>query len=521
MNILNDNNNFFSFSETIYNLIPKNFAYSFSVLLKKDYYDLINKISNDYLISPFNNNIKNEINNIKNILSQQENNLKNKIKDKESLTPNENISDIINEINIFISTSLFDIQKNLEFSISNEKKKSLNSLIKYEILPKINAINEKYKAINSDKFEQFQSLLDSFPDYSENINDKLNSETIIDNSQNVLNSLKEIIQNEILNHLKESFINLETFTKDIIDTTLENVVEKRNLVEVHNNRIQSAFDEYKNDYFVNINKLKETNEIFDLQQKYSNFKSVLNNTIKNVGNPITNSLDILEKELNQSQYFDFKEKLNTQLKNIKDSVNNLLNEESKILDESLNLVKNILPELFISNQNIFKNSIDESLLYLYKLTLPNVKNVDIKNSGIKKNIKIGNYKAIFSENAYHIINSAVNQLKYENSIKIIYNNDYTFTVDLTTKSELYLESSFETKNVFRGGFRGIIANTSISISSHNNFVKEQVKFKAISINKGTKYDNWIQYKNVKVCKRLWFTLWIKKNVGMNGEIIKF
>ena len=99
MNILNDNNNFF-FSETIYNLIPKNFAYSFSILLKKDYYDLINKISNDYLISPFNNNIKNEINNIKNILSQQENNLKNKIKDKESLTPNENISYIINEINI-------------------------------------------------------------------------------------------------------------------------------------------------------------------------------------------------------------------------------------------------------------------------------------------------------------------------------------------------------------------------------------------------------------------------------------
>ena len=184
MNILNDNNNFFSFSETIYNLIPKNFAYSFSVLLKKDYYDLINKISNDYLISPFNNNIKNEIDNIKNILSRQENNLKNKIKDKESLTPNENISDIINEINNFISTSLFDIQKNLEFSISNEKKKSLNSLINDKILSKINEINEKYKKINSDKFEQFQTLLDSFPDYSENINDKLNSETIIDNSQN-------------------------------------------------------------------------------------------------------------------------------------------------------------------------------------------------------------------------------------------------------------------------------------------------------------------------------------------------
>ena len=109
--------------------------------------------------------------------------------------------------------------------------------------------------------------------------------------------------------------------------------------------------------------------------------------------------------------------------------------------------------------------------------MKNVKNIDIKNSDIKKNIKIGNYEAIFYPgNVFHIINNAVNQLIYENSIKLIYNNDYTFTVELTSKSLLYLVSIFETKNVLRGGFKGTIANISISIRSHNNFVKEQVIF---------------------------------------------
>ena len=503
-NAFNDKNFISSFSENIYNLIPKYFDYSFTLSLKKDFSDLMNKMSNDYLISPLKNSINIDIYNIKNNLNNQEKNLEEMFKSKIITQPSTQITEILDKIKSFITVQMFEIQQNLEFSSSYNKKKSLDSLINEKILPLIKEINDINNNINSNKYAQFQPFLNNFNDYSSIAIEKLNSETIINTSQNVLNSLKETIETEILNYLKQSFNNL----KPLIDLTLKNVVEKRNLVEVKNNKIQSAFDLYKNDYFQICNEFNKANEINDLQKEYSNFLSILNNIFKNVGNPITNSLDYLEKELNQTQYLNFKEKLNIQLKNIKDSVNNLINKESNIIDESLNLIKVILPKLFISNQNSFKSSIDDSLLNLYETAMKNVEKINKKYSAIRNNIKVGSYKALFPGNVYHIINNAVNQLKSEYSIKLIYNNDFTFTVYLYTNNELYLDSTFETKNVLKGGFKGTIANISTTISSHNNFAIERVNFKAINTNQAVFYNNWIQYKNVRKSKCKWYTLCI-------------
>ena len=343
------------------------------------------------------------------------------------------------------------------------------------------------------------------------MNKNLNSETKKKNSQNELNSLKQIIQTKTLNYLTQSFTNLDSFvTNDkTIDLTLKNVTGRRNLVEVKVNRIQSAFDIYKNDYFKMCSKLNSSNEIVNLQKEYSNFKSVLNNSVNNVGNPINNYLDIFKGFLNQTQFSYFSNKLNTQLKNIKNYVKNLINNESTIIDESLNLLKKTLPELFNSNKNSFKNSIDNSLLKLYNKTMPYVNNVNENDSKNLKNVKIGAYTATLPGNVLHKFDNALKEIKNQNSVKLTYNNDYTFTVELTTKNEVYLSSSFATNNM-KGGFDGLVANISSSINCYNNFPIERVNFQAINENKGANYTNWIQYKNVRRCKRTWYTLGIGK-----------
>ena len=60
----------------------------------------------------------------------------------------------------------------------------------------------------------------------------------------------------------------------------------------------------------------------------------------------------------------------------------------------------------------------------------------------------------------------------------------------------------------KGGFSGTVANISTTINSLNNFNNETIYFSALNENKGANYNNWIQYKDVKKCKRLWYTLWI-------------
>ncbi len=507
LNAINDQNYISTFSDIIYNLIPKEFTYSFSLLLKQDYSNIVKNINQKYLISLFTNSINVEINSIKTILNQNEKNLVNLFASKTVSKIPAEISAILNKITLFNSSSLVNIQKNLEFPISNNKKNYLNSLINDKIYSSIIIINENLKNVDTYKLQQIQSLLEQFSDYSQTVNNNLNSATIINNSQNELNSLKQIIQTEVLNYLKQSFTNLDSYVTNnkTIDLTLKNVKGRRNLVEVKINRIQSAFDIYKNDYFEMCSKLNSTNEIVNLQKEYSNFKSVLKNSINNVGNPITNYLDILKGFLNQTQFTYFSNKLNNQLKNIKNSVNNLINSESNIINESLNLVKQTLPELFNSNKNSFKTLIDNSLLKLYKITMPYVKNVNENNSGSLNNVKIGSYTAVLPGNVLHKFDNALNKIKYQNSIKLTYNNDYTFTVSLATSNEVYLSSSFATSNM-RGGFSGIVANISTTINSHNNFIQESVNFNAINENKGANYNNWIQYKNIRNC---FYFLWIR------------
>jgi hypothetical protein len=140
------------------------------------------------------------------------------------------ISDILNKIDLFNSSSLVNIQKNLEFSVSDNKKNYLNSLINDKIYSSIIVIIENLNNVDTNKLEQIQSLLEQFSDYSQIVNNNLNSDTIINNSQNELNSLKQIIQTEVLNYLKQSFTNLDYYVTNnkTIDLTLKNVNGKRN-----------------------------------------------------------------------------------------------------------------------------------------------------------------------------------------------------------------------------------------------------------------------------------------------------
>ena len=399
---------------------------------------------------------------------------------------------ILNKINIFSTSNLINIQNGLEFSNSNEKKDYLITLIDDKIYPSLNLIMNNYNNVDSDKSNEIESKLNEFKDYSQIVKNNLKSQEKIEASQNALNALKTIIEEEILNYLKESFSNLDLLitNNNTIDLTLKKENRRRNLVDVHINYIQEAFDLFQKNYLKKTNELKSAAEIINLQKEYSNFQSILKNSVKNVGNPIPNYLDILKNYLSDSQFTSFSNKLNNQLANINTYVNDFLTKESAIIDESLNLVIKILPDLFNSNKNLFKSSIDTSLLNLYNIIMPNVNNVDKSESNTINNIAIGSYTAHLPNNNYNF-NSAVNNLKYKNIIKFYYNNDYTFTIDLSSNNVVSLSSSFQTSNK-RGGFNGIIADMTISIKFFNNFVIERVDFQAINENKDANYNTWTE-----------------------------
>ncbi len=114
--------------------------------------------------------------------------------------------------------------------------------------------------------------------------------------------------------------------------------------------------------------------------------------------------------------------------------------------------------------------------------MPYVNNVDKYDSKKLNNIKIGSYTTVLPGNVYHKFDNALNEIINQNSVKLTYNNDYTFTVALTTKNEVYLSSSFAT-NDMKGRFNGLVANISSSIISHNNFPIECINFNSFNENR--------------------------------------
>ena len=318
--------------------------------------------------------------------------------------------------------------------------------------------------------------------------------------------MKNLIETEMVDYLLNSFKDLDLLitNNNTIDLTLKKEKNNigRNLVDVKINKIQDAFDMYKEDYLSKTSQLNSSTEFVNLQKEYSNFNSVLKNSLINVGNPITNYLDVLKGYLTQSQLSSFTNKLNNQLEIMKTNVNNFINTESTIIDESINLIKNVLPDLFNSNKDNFKSSIDSSLLKLYDKILPNVNNVDTSDSKTKKDIKVGSYKAILPGNVQHTFSNFVKSLNYNNVIKLVYNNDYTFSVLMKTSNVVKLKADFSSTDI-KGGFDGTVADINITVNALNNFAIEQVDFEAQNEKKGAEYNNWIQYR-VKKCKRTWY-----------------
>ena len=188
-------------------------------------------------------------------------------------------------------------------------------------------------------------------------------------------------------------INIKSYEIKTNYGELINVISK--ITEIFNNKII----EFKNIFKDKLNNKWKKNISKNLQNLINTIKDSYN-MIYNVGNPITNYLDILKGFLNQTKFSYFSNKLNIQLNNIKNSVNNLINSESDIIDESLNLVKQTLPDLFNSNKNSFKTLIDNSLLKLYDIIMPYVNNVDENNSDIFENVNIGIYEAVLPGKFY-------------------------------------------------------------------------------------------------------------------------
>jgi hypothetical protein len=502
LNAINNENYISTFSSIIYELIPKEFSYSFKILLKNDYSNIINNVNLNNLLTLFTQSINSDILNMKNILNNQESEMIDLFSAKTISKKKIQISSILNKISSLKSSTIFiNFQKDYEFINSEEKKNYLISFIE-KISSTLNVIFNSYNNIDSDKSNQIQTLLDNFKDYSQIAIKNLNSQTKIQESQNALNSLKNTIESEIVDYLLNSFKDLDSLitNNNTIDLTLKKEIQHtRNLFDININKIQDAFNLYKISYLNKTSQLNSSNEIINLQKEFSNFKSILQNSVINVGNPISNYLDVFKGYLTQSQLLTFSNKLKNQIENIKTNVNNFIANESTIINESLTLVKNILPQLFNSHKDALKSSIDSSLLKLYDIILPNVNKVDSSESKAKNNIKLGTYQAILPGNVRHSFSSFATSFNYQNVIQLTYNNDYTFSVFMSTSNIVKLRNNFDTGGI-KGGFDGTVADIKISVNALNNFAIERVDFEAKNENKGVNYSNWIQYQKKECFK---------------------
>ena len=99
----------------------------------------------------------------------------------------------------------------------------------------------------------------------------------------------------------------------------------------------------------------------------------------------------------------------------------------------------------------------------------------------------------------HTFSSFTKSFNYQNIIKLFYNNDYTFSVIMSTSNIVKLKNNFDSGGI-RGGFDGTVADINITVNALNNFAIERVDFEAKNENKGANYNNWIQYQKKECFK---------------------
>ncbi len=364
----------------------------------------------------------------------------------------------------YFKHSLDEFKENISKIATNGFKNLFNDLNIISILDEIE---------NSLKNEEENNLKEFITNSETNLND------IITKYKSKLKNLEENV-NKFINNSIESINNLKINEKIEFNYKIKDIFNKIDLIlDSFNDNLANALD----------------NE-FLLLEKYVD-DDIYMNKINNLLNDIEIVCDIFENNDNLKEIID-NSKIVSKIENIRKKYENIKNLFLNKIKESYEKFKNVnIKNEFVEVQNIKKNlnEKEKNLVDLVKLNDIYIKNYEIYNDDIKKEIKIENEISILKLNAYknYIYNklneistetflnsNEINNIKkeIENLINNLENNDEIKLSENLNKILIKFNEISSSKNIekiineIKNKFSFDYLKT--LISNYYNFIKENV-----------------------------------------------
>ena len=237
----------------------------------------------------------------------------------------------------------------------------------------------------------------------------------------------------------------------------------------------------------------------------------MKNMIEHLSDPIDNSLIHLKDYLNENQYNSFKTNLNTQSQNIKKYLQDFYKKENIHISDSIKVI-NGLSSIYNSIENEIKTKINDDLTKYSNLIFNQLKPLNIQSGSIPNNqtLTLGSFsedilgeviqfKATIPDSIY----SYSLQLKYQNFS--IYTNVFVYG-----ETSINVENSYSNK---KGSIDGKVGAGDMTLKTYNELRSDKIQSSLKQESKSVSYKKslWdLKSRIEKKCKRVWYTLWIKK-----------
>ena len=431
-NLFNNKENLIELSnEKFFDLFKQNFNKKiFNIEIKK----FFNNSNNEEI-----NNIKKEIESIKNII--KENFIKNY-----NFNNNEIINNIFN--NLFTNKNLKNLKENLNILFINSMK-----FVREGKEKEINYYKNNKFYFNKNNKEKIEN---EFNKLIENYNNKLN-----ENENNIKKNLtinEDFINNVLIEKIIEKInIDLNNYKNDLLFKFSK--YSGKNCILIENNFtieniINNAMNEIINDYSLEIKKNIENNK----ENLINNYLKIITKYFNEFNNNFINNYKI---------YFDSYLNLlinNSENNNNNNEISSMTNLIKKGFENGLKLTLNELNKIInsnsltncLNNEKIINKIINENF---YNINFNNNNNIDINNNinSLKNycDIELNNEKILIKKN-----------------IKKIYENSFnsSLTLFFNKIGKIYLNNSFI--NDYENNIISKLDFIDLIISENNDFLKE-------------------------------------------------
>ena len=443
-----------NFNDNIIQLIKKN-LYNAKPDIQNEYINILNYYLNEKFIYSYNKTLKDESDNLINMINDYKNQLNIEMDDLFVLE-SENILEDINIQIINTLESINDYKSNLNnFMISEELVTYLNNFGQNNIKPIYDEFKKKVDEISNDQ------IIKNFEKNSNNYEKSFNLDKFITNSNSTYLNIKENYIDNMLNYANNYFSNFNTnFEKEIYKENAE-IIDKN--IDVTFPKLLKSVDNMK----IFIQTLKEFNEydkmilknINNVNIAYKESKKLLedNNGDEENYNYYNEKLSYLKdlsldyyNNINES-YYNIREYLNNSIQDISEKINNCINITYETL---INEYKKLQKEEEPVNKEFVKNEENEIRDH-YTFAIEDTKYYASYTLNDIEYYSKFNLEIIFENNDYKnpkIVASIINKSKPKKMKLDIYSQEYCskgVIIDADYNEAIYqMNITFDTKSTY-------------------------------------------------------------------------